>query len=366
MRASWFHLARGTYARNARMGLGELGVREEHLSRVGFVGSVAMLYHRHGPTEFVSADPRLGLGSVAVRSFRTPDADDPDGHPLVLYANDDVTVSWSQRAAASTTPLRNLDGDLLHFVHEGDGLLETEFGTLSYAEGDFLFVPKAVTHRFVPSTASHMLVIESATPIEPFDIDAAGRHAPFDPSVIEVPEPCPRDDSGPGEFEVTYKLRGEYPTATLRYDPFDVVGWKGDLFPFRLAIADILPIQSERAHLAPSIGGVFRGEGFIVSNLLPQAAVADLDSEEMPSYHRNIDYDEFWLIHRSGMERRGNGELMHIPQGFVHGASEEIRDQHQAARRADARRDVTAVGVEAWRPLVASNEYRAVLDSREG
>jgi len=72
----------------------------------------------------------------------------------------------------------------------------------------------------------------------------------------------------------------------------DVVGWKGDLFPFKLNVRDIRPIMSDRIHLAPSSWVTFEGSGFVVLSFQPQIAVADLNAEELPSYHRNIDMDE--------------------------------------------------------------------------
>ena len=32
----------------------------------------------------------------------------------------------------------------------------------------------------------------------------------------------------------------------------NVVGWKGDMFPFKLNVRDIRPMMSDRIHLAPS------------------------------------------------------------------------------------------------------------------
>ena len=49
MMRSWIHFTRGRFVRQARVGLGEL--REEHLSRHGFQGPVAMIYRTEGPSE---------------------------------------------------------------------------------------------------------------------------------------------------------------------------------------------------------------------------------------------------------------------------------------------------------------------------
>src|SRR4029450_7539488 len=37
---------------------------------------------------------------------------------------------------------------LVFFIHEGSGTLETTFGPIEYKKGDFLIVPKGITHRF--------------------------------------------------------------------------------------------------------------------------------------------------------------------------------------------------------------------------
>ena len=54
MMRSWIHFTRGRFVRQARVGLGDL--REEHLSRQGFAGPVAMLYRTAGPNEVVRVE----------------------------------------------------------------------------------------------------------------------------------------------------------------------------------------------------------------------------------------------------------------------------------------------------------------------
>ena len=54
MMPSWIHFTRGRFVRQARVGLGDL--REEHLSRQGFAGPVAMLYRTDGPNEVVRVE----------------------------------------------------------------------------------------------------------------------------------------------------------------------------------------------------------------------------------------------------------------------------------------------------------------------
>ena len=56
----------------------------------------------------------------------------------------------SRRSEPMPFFVRYVDGDLLIFVHQGAGLLETEFGPLRYRAGDWVYVPKACTFRQVP------------------------------------------------------------------------------------------------------------------------------------------------------------------------------------------------------------------------
>ena len=44
---------------------------------------------------------------------------------------------------------------MVFFVHEGRGTLETTFGPIEYAKGDFLIVPKGITHRFELAAGAH-------------------------------------------------------------------------------------------------------------------------------------------------------------------------------------------------------------------
>src|SRR5207237_571120 len=71
-----------------------------------------------------------------------------------------------------------------------------------------------------------------------------GRHALFDPAVLEAPEPEPHDEAG--EFPIKVVREGEVTTVTYPFHPFDVVGWKGDLAPLRLHVDDFRPVSSAR------------------------------------------------------------------------------------------------------------------------
>ncbi len=141
--------SRGRHVRQARVGLGDL--REEHISRQGFFGPVAMIYREHGPNEIVRVEGTLLPRRVADTTRVEPsDQIDPRGAPEVMLSNADVSVAISRRAAAMPYAYRDLDGDLLYFVHKGTGMFATEFGRLPYEPGDYVLIPKGITFSLMP------------------------------------------------------------------------------------------------------------------------------------------------------------------------------------------------------------------------
>src|SRR5271169_6341974 len=75
MTRSWIHFTRGRFVRQARVGLGDL--REEHLSRQGFAGPVAMLYRTDGPNEVVRFEGDYRPRQIDSADVVAPDASDP-------------------------------------------------------------------------------------------------------------------------------------------------------------------------------------------------------------------------------------------------------------------------------------------------
>ena len=71
------------------------------------------------------------------------------GRRLVL-GNGDVRISYV--VADATSPYyRNAVGDECVYVEQGSGTVETVFGVLPYRTGDYVIVPRATTHRWVPA-----------------------------------------------------------------------------------------------------------------------------------------------------------------------------------------------------------------------
>jgi homogentisate 1,2-dioxygenase len=120
MTHSWIHFTRGRFVRQARVGLGEL--REEHLSRLGFAGPVAMLYRTDGPNEVVRIEGDYRPRQIDSADVVAADASDSRAGPLTLLSNGDVAIAISRRRQAMPYCYRSIDGDLLYFVHRGSGV----------------------------------------------------------------------------------------------------------------------------------------------------------------------------------------------------------------------------------------------------
>jgi len=357
MMRSWIHFTRGRFVRQARVGLGEL--REEHLSRQGFLGPVAMLYRLDGPNEVVRVEGDYRSRAVDSADVVASDAGDPRGGPQILLANPDVAVGISRRRQAMPYCYRDVTGDLLYFVHRGAGTFATEFGPIQYQPGDWVFLPKSTTFRHLPEDRDHILiVIESPGPITMAEHENVGRHTPVDPTMLEVPDVVDYGFPAQSEYEVRLKHHGGTSAIFYRNDPLKVVGWKGDLFPFKLNVKNILPIMSDRLHIPPSSWVTFEAPGYCVLTIPPMPAVSDLDAEELPSYHRNIDMDEVMLTHADeSPEGRRPGGLLHTPQGILHGATEAYRAEFQKKREPGQRRTGTHIGVDTYRPLVPTAAF---------
>jgi homogentisate 1,2-dioxygenase len=357
MTRSWIHHTRGRFVRQARVGLGEL--REEHLSRQGFQGPVAMIYRTEGPNEIVRVEGNYRARAVDSADVVAADADDPRGDWQVMLSNEDVTVAISRRGQAMPYRYRDMVGDLLYFVHRGTGTFATEFGPIAYEPGDYVYLPKGTTFLHMPDDREQvLLVVEAPAPIRMSEHENVGRHTPIDPTMLEVPDIVDYGFPPQPEYEVRLRHKCGHSSIFYKNDPLKAVGWKGDLFPFKLNIRHILPIMSDRIHLAPSSWATFEAPRFAVLSFVPQVAVSDLNAEELPSYHRNIDMDEVMLNHADAdPSGRRPGLFRHTPQGILHGADETYRAEFQKKRQPGQRRTGTSVGVDTYRPLKVSAEF---------
>jgi len=372
---SFVHLRKGTTPKRMHADLG--GLKDDELGRGGFSGRTASMYRRNDPTQFRAVGP-LRPTDVLADQLKPDDATDAAGAPLLLFSNPDCRISLSRRAEAMPFYVRYIDGDLLCFVHQGSGRLETEFGPLDYRAGDWIYLPKACTWRQTPhpggqersdpgkgSSESTWLMIEATEEFRTPPPGPMGRHWPFDPSLATVPEPAAIEDDDRSEYEVRLMHRpiDGVGTTSLFYEhnPLDVDGWQGDNFPFTFNIEDYNVVTSDSVHLPPMVHLFMQATGVYVCNFLPKPAEGVPGTERTPWYHRNVDFDEIAFFHGGSLYGipMPPGLISHAPQGVHHGAPEKARERSRRKFDDYSRVDWKVIAVDTRQRLTPSPEVLA-------
>ena len=346
---------------------------EELMGEEGFSSDSSLLYHRGVPSAIVDAQvwdlpdltvtPNHPLKPRHLRLHTLFPADasgvDPvQGRRLVL-GNGDVRISYVVADAVSPY-YRNAVGDECVYVESGSGTVETVFGVLSYRSGDYVLVPRATTHRWLPAERSRLYAIEANSHIAP-----PRRYLSRFGQLLEHAPYCERDLHGPGEpflvegadVEVLVKHRGTGPSGlvgtrmTYATHPFDVVGWDGCLYPYTFNVEDFMPITG-KVHQPPPVHQVFEGHNFVVCNFCPRKVDYHPQSIPVPYYHSNVDSDEVMFYVGGDYEaRKGSGinlgSVSVHPGGYAHGPQPQAVEASIGVEFFDE----LAVMVDTFRPL---------------
>jgi homogentisate 1,2-dioxygenase len=310
---------------------------EELMGQEGFSSDSSLLYHRHAPTAIVAAEAfepplwtRIANRPLKPRHLRTHKLDVSSTDPVLgrqhLLANDDCRISYV--LADMPSPLyRNAIGDECLYVEQGGLRVESVFGVIDAAEGDYVIIPTSTIHRLVPAGGHvRLLVIEATGHIGPPKryLSVRGQfleHAPY----------CERDIRGPSEpllaegddVEVLVQHRRGWTRHLYAHHPFDVVGWDGCLYPWAFSIHDFEPITG-RVHQPPPVHQTFQGPNFVICSFVPRKVDYHPLSIPVPYNHHNVDSDEMLFYTGGNYEARkgsgiGQGSISLHPSGFTHG-----------------------------------------------
>jgi homogentisate 1,2-dioxygenase len=360
--------------------------REELIGEEGFSSDSSLLYHAGVPSAIVDAtrweQPDQTLTEnrpLLPRHLRLPALfpgevwkrlDAVTGRRLVL-GNADLRICYV--AAGEASPLyRNAVGDECVYVESGAATVETVFGVLSAVPGDYVIIPRATTHRWVPTGDGSPLrayVIEANSHIAP-----PKRYLSRYGQLLEHAPYCERDLHGPAEpfvvegtdVEVLVKHRGSRGITGTRYvcptHPFDVVGWDGCLYPYTFNIADFEPITG-RVHQPPPVHQVFEGQNFVICNFVPRKVDYHPLSIPVPYYHSNVDSDEVMFYCGGSYEARkgsgiGQGSVSLHPGGHSHGPQPGAPERSLGVEFFDE----LAVMVDTFRPLELGEGAHACED----
>jgi homogentisate 1,2-dioxygenase len=347
---------------------------EELMGEEGFSSDSSLLYHRGIPSAMSSA-----------RAWDLPDLSTTPNHPLrplhlklpdlfaggdssavdlvtgrrLVLGNADVRISYAVSAKAS--PLyRNAIGDECVYIQSGRGSVETVFGTLPFTDRDYVLVPRATVHRWLPEGEVRAYLIEANSHIAP-----PKRYLSRFGQLLEHSPYCERDLHAPDrplmvegtDIEIYTKHRGNGPggiagsIVVSTTHPFDVVGWDGCLYPYTFNVDDFEPITG-RVHQPPPAHQVFEGGNFVICNFVPRKVDYHPLSIPVPYYHSNVDSDEVMFYCGGDYEARkgsgiGLGSISLHPGGHSHGP------QPGAAEASIGKEyfDELAVMVDTFRPL---------------
>ncbi|MBK6711898.1 MAG: homogentisate 1,2-dioxygenase [Chloroflexi bacterium] len=310
---------------------------EEVMGIHGFAGIQSILYHLHPPTAVARIPAAIPAhisyadsGPLRPRHLRAaPVAEGGnavDGR-VPLMGNHDVVLYVGRPTEAMPYWYKFAHGDDIIFIHEGTGLLESQFGDLRYRPGDYLVIPTGVMWRLIPdeNIAQRMLFVESyghVTPPKRY-LNNYGQfleNSPYCERDIRTPEKLVTHDER-GEFEVRVKARGAITQFIYNHHPLDVVGWDGHLWPFAFNIEDFEPITG-RVHQPPPVHQTFDGPGFVVCSFVPRLFDYHPLAIPAPYNHSNVDSDEvLYYVEGDFMSRKGieRASLTIHPNGIPHG-----------------------------------------------
>jgi len=348
---------------------------EELMGEEGFSSDSSLLYHAGVPSAVVDSQvwelpdltttPNHPLKPRHLKLHdlvSTTSTDAVTGRRLVM-ANGDVRISYV--VSDATSPYyRNAVGDECVYVESGSGAVETVFGGVPYRTGDYVVLPRATTHRWVPAEASRLYAIEANSHIAP-----PKRYLSKYGQLLEHAPYCERDLHGPAEplvetgtdVEVLVKHRGRSSSGgpsglvgsrmTYATHPLDVVGWDGCLYPYTFNVEDFMPITG-KIHQPPPVHQVFEGQNFVVCNFCPRKVDYHDQSIPVPYYHSNVDSDEVMFYVGGDYEaRKGSGidigSISIHPGGHAHGPQPSAIEASIGVEYFDE----LAVMVDTFRPL---------------
>ncbi|MGI8665932.1 MAG: homogentisate 1,2-dioxygenase [Jatrophihabitans sp.] len=349
----------------------------------------SLLYHRNIPSAITRAQrwtlpdqattansPLVPLHLRLPGLFdRTEGVDAVTGLRLVL-GNADFRISYVVAGKASPS-YRNAIGDECVFVQAGSARVETVFGALDVGAGDYLILPRATTHRWLPTGDEpvRLYCIEANSHISPPKryLSRFGQlleHAPYCERDLRTPgEPLLAGADGPeaggaeaggaeAGVEVFIKHRDSGAAGgiagtvhVLPHHPLDVVGWDGCLYPYVFNVADYEPITG-RVHQPPPVHQVFEGTNFVICNFAPRRVDYHPLSIPVPYYHSNVDSDEIMCYVDGDYEARkrsgiGKGSVSVHPGGHAHGPQTGAYEKSIGVESFDE----LAVMVDTFRPL---------------
>jgi len=342
---------------------------EELMGSKGFSGPSSLLYHLRLPTAVKALRTLREVALVAEpspalrhRHFRTGPLE--TGPSPIL---DRVPLLQMVRPSKEDDFFfRNGQGDELLFVTEGEGVLESSFGSLPFRSGDYVVIPRGTLHRYrLASRPQRFLVLESRGSVRTpkryrNEHGQLLEGAPYSERDLRLPSTLETHDQE-GDFGVLVKSHGRLTEIRMPHHPLDVVGWDGYYFPWALSIHDFEP-HVGRTHLPPPVHQTFEGDGFVVCSFCPRPYDFDPNAVPAPYSHENVMSDEvLYYANSEFMSRKGIefGSITLHPDGLPHGP-QPGRTEESIGKKST---NELAVMIDTFRPLKVAEASLGIEDA---
>lgn len=336
---------------------------------------MSTLYHLNLPTavakwedagsvapEYVADEP---LRHRHLKTARLKPSGDAISGRLPMMGNQDVI--WNQVYAAEQMSMyyKNADGDECIFIHDGEGTLESLFGSVEFVAGDYLIIPRGTIWKLnFKSLPVRMLALISFGPIElprryQNEFGQILEHAPYSERDFRPPTSLPIHTE-PGEVQVMIRARNRHTLYTYPHHPLSVVGWDGFVYPYAFNINDFMPITG-KLHMPPPIHQTFAGHNFVICSFCPRQLDYHPDAIKVPYNHSNVDSDEvLYYVNDKFGSRKGieEGSITLHPLGIPHGPQPGAVEASMAATRTEE----LAVMVDTFHPFKLTKHALGIED----
>ncbi|RKE38598.1 homogentisate 1,2-dioxygenase [Paraburkholderia sp. BL23I1N1] len=297
-------------------------------TREGFGGPLSVVTRpTYGP-DYLSVEGKHAPRRSVLNRMTPRDNDDVDALPSVVASSKlGVRVLVSGRRKPMPFVVRNAEADEIHFVQTGTVRFDTDVGSLTAEEGDFVCIPRAVAYRFGPVGESmRSVIIESPsaislTPPAPFGMINFARDVKYAEINADIP--------AGGPTRLILKTADDEQTVYLMpHDPLAVSGrmagnapvWKLNLT--KIQVLTYLPDGGPPSPFLSSTNGEL-----LMFNLSARIT-------NRPPVHINADFDEMVCYVRGPGAWGGcteAGTLTWVPKGVVHhGPSENVPEGYLA------------------------------------
>ncbi|NVB76899.1 MAG: homogentisate 1,2-dioxygenase [Kofleriaceae bacterium] len=348
---------------------------EECFTRDGFDGPYTILYHLRRPHTQRVTQPKHGWAgpvaaserALAKRHYRTGELAAKGGPQIdarvALHFNSDLTSGVAFPTAPDPVYVVNGDADELIYVHKGGGTLRSLLGDVTFAQGDYVFVPRGLLHRFIPQGEQHWFwfSLDGGLHIPKQWRNEVGQlrmDAPYSERDFKRPQlRAPYDEN---IREMVVRRNRTWHGFTLQDSPLDVVGWDGAVYPWAFPILAFQPRVSS-VHLPPTWHGTFAARGALICSFVPRLVDFHPEAIPCPYPHSSTHCDEIIFYCDGNFTSRkgvGPGSISHHPMGVPHGPHPGAYEKSIGTQRTDE----IAVMCDTFQPLQVTDAALGIED----